>query len=255
MSRISPPTSLDRSQIRQALLERFGPAHSAEPPPEPLQLGPVVPVRERVRRAVGVPLLAGAAVFVIAVVIAVSLVWIRPHRVEAAPAHADSARGNAEEQPQRSASGGSTDDDPRFVHVIGAVERPGVFRMSVGARVEDAVEAAGGLTADAVLSGVNLARTVQDGEQILIPDRADAAEPPAAAGVTAGAGTGAAPIDLNAADPAGLETLPRIGPALAQRIVEWRTANGRFRSVDDLLEVPGIGEKTLDGFRDAVRAG
>lgn len=230
-----------------------------------MRLQPVVPVRERMRRALGVPVLAGIAVFTIAVVVAVALVWFRPHQVEAAPSAteagrsvADPGRSAAEASPQRSASNGPPDDGPRFVHVVGAVEHPGVFRMPAGARVEDAVEAAGGPTEDAVVAGVNLARAVQDGEQILIPNRSDAAEPSAGGGAAsggAGGPGGAARIDLNQVDAAGLEALPRIGPALAQRIVDWRTTNGRFRSVDDLLEVPGIGEKTLDGFRDAVRAG
>ncbi|KKI17235.1 hypothetical protein XM48_11520 [Leucobacter sp. Ag1] len=223
-----------------------------------MRLQPVVPVRERVRRALGVPVLAGIAVFTIAVVVAVALVWFRPHRVEAAPSAAEAGRGVTETSPQRSTSNGPSDDGPRFVHVVGAVEHPGVFRMPAGARVEDAVEAAGGPTEDAVVAGVNLARAVQDGEQILIPNRSDAAEPSAGGGAAsggAGAPDGAAQIDLNQVDATGLEALPRIGPALAQRIVDWRTANGRFRSVDDLLEVPGIGEKTLDGFRDVVRAG
>ncbi|WP_344031761.1 ComEA family DNA-binding protein [Leucobacter iarius] len=265
MSHISSPAPLDRPQIRRALLERFGPRLSAEPPPEPMRLQPVVPVRERMRRALGVPVLAGIAVFTIAVVVAVALVWFRPHRVEAAPSAgeagrgvAEAGRGVAETSPQRSTSNGPSDDGPRFVHVVGAVEHPGVFRMPAGARVEDAVEAAGGPTEDAVVAGVNLARAVQDGEQILIPNRSDAAEPSAGGGAAsggAGGSGGAAQIDLNQVDATGLEALPRIGPALAQRIVDWRTANDRFRSVDDLLEVPGIGEKTLDGFRDAVRVG
>ncbi len=266
MSHISSPPPLDRTQIRRALLERFGPQLSAEPPPTPMHLQSVTPVRERLRRAVAVPMVAGIAVFTIAVVVAVALVWFRPHRVEAAPSTAeavhgvtDEGRAAADASPQRSVPYDQPDDAPRFVHVIGAVEHPGVFRMSAGARVEDAVEAAGGPTEEAVVAGVNLARTVQDGEQILIPTRSDAADPSVAGGGTASGGAGglgdAAQLDLNEADTAGLEALPRIGPALAQRIVDWRTANGRFRSVDDLLEIPGIGEKTLDGFRDAVRAG
>ena len=103
---------------------------------------------------------------------------------------------------------------------------------------------------------MNLARTVADGEQILVPAiGAAGAAPGAAAGGSGAAGGGAAGglVDLNTADVAALDQLPRIGPALAQRIIDWRTANGRFTSVDDLLGVSGIGEKMLAGIRDLVR--
>ncbi|MBO0981105.1 ComEA family DNA-binding protein [Microbacterium sp. SD291] len=135
-----------------------------------------------------------------------------------------------------------------YVHVLGAVEHPGLYVLGVDARLVDAVAAAGGTTDDADLAAINLARALEDGEQIIVP--VVGATPPDAGG-------GAAPsdglIDLNAADQAALETLPRIGPALAERIIAWREENGRFRSVDDLLAVPGIGEKLLSGIRDAVR--
>lgn len=136
-----------------------------------------------------------------------------------------------------------------YVHVLGAVEKPGLYVLDLDARLVDALAAAGGTTPDADLTAVNLARVLEDGEQVLVP----------AAGATGGAPGGAAPppgddrIDLNAADQAALETLPRIGPALAERIIAWRDENGRFTSVDDLLAVPGIGEKLLAGLRDGVR--
>ena len=136
-----------------------------------------------------------------------------------------------------------------YVHVLGAVEKPGLYVLDLDARLVDALAAAGGTTPDADLTAVNLARVLEDGEQVLVP----------AAGATSDAPGGAAPppgddrIDLNAADQAALETLPRIGPALAERIIAWREENGRFTSVDDLLAVPGIGEKLLAGLRDGVR--
>lgn len=136
-----------------------------------------------------------------------------------------------------------------YVHVLGAVEKPGLYVLDLDARLVDALAAAGGTTPDADLTAVNLARVLEDGEQVLVP----------AAGVTSDVPGGAAPppgddrIDLNAADQAALETLPRIGPALAERIIAWRDENGRFTSVDDLLAVPGIGEKLLAGLRDGVR--
>jgi len=133
-----------------------------------------------------------------------------------------------------------------YVHVLGQVTHPGLYVLDLDARVVDALAAAGGTLADADLRAVNLARPLSDGEQLVVP----------AVGESPGATTappGDDRIDLNTADQAALETLPRIGPALAQRIIEWREENGRFQSVDDLLAVPGIGEKLLAGLRDAAR--
>jgi len=134
-----------------------------------------------------------------------------------------------------------------YVHVLGAVEQPGLYVLDLDARLVDAVAAAGGTTDQADLAGVNLARAVTDGEQIVVPVLG------AATGMPGAAAPGDGRIDLNAADQAALETLPRIGPALAERIIAWRDENGRFQSVDDLLAVPGIGEKLLAGIRDGVR--
>ncbi|PRB08060.1 ComEA family DNA-binding protein [Microbacterium sp. MYb64] len=143
-----------------------------------------------------------------------------------------------------------------YAHVLGEVSKPGLYVLDDGARVAEALAAAGGTLPTADLAAVNLARTVADGEQILVPAiGAAGAAPGAAAGTSGAAGGGAAGglVDLNTADVAALDQLPRIGPALAQRIVDWRTANGRFTSVDDLLGVSGIGEKMLAGIRDLVR--
>ena len=139
----------------------------------------------------------------------------------------------------------STQAAPIFVHVLGQVERPGLYELREGARVFDAVAAAGGLTDAADPAGVNLARPVADGEQLLVPAVGEA--PPAAAGAASDGR-----IDLNTADVAALDTLPRIGPAMAERIVEWREANGPIRSVDDLLAVSGIGAKTVEALRPLV---
>ncbi|RPF20576.1 ComEA family DNA-binding protein [Myceligenerans xiligouense] len=141
-------------------------------------------------------------------------------------------------------------------HVVGAVREPGLVELPGGARIADAVEAAGGPTGDADLSGVNLARPVTDGEQIHVPRPG---ETPAATGGAPG-GTPAGPpetggegVDLNTADAATLETLPGIGPTLAQRIIEWRTANGPFASVDELDDVSGIGPAVLEQIRPVAR--
>lgn len=151
------------------------------------------------------------------------------------------------------------------VHVVGEVESPGVVTLTSGARVDDALEEAGGATDEAELSGVNLARPLVDGEQVVVPGPGETAAPGpgvaapggAAPGVAApggaapGAGTPGAPgttpdalVNLNTADLATLETLPGVGPVLAQRIIDWRTEHGGFTSVEELGEVSGVGDKT-----------
>jgi competence protein ComEA len=132
-----------------------------------------------------------------------------------------------------------------FVHVLGAVERPGLYELADGARVVDAVAAAGGFTDVADQAGINLARFVSDGEQLRVPAIGEV--PVAEPGTTAGG-----LVNLNTADSATLETLPRVGPALAARIIDWREANGGFTSVDDLRNVTGIGDKTFEGLKDLV---
>lgn len=142
-------------------------------------------------------------------------------------------------------------------HVVGAVREPGLVELPGGARVADAVEAAGGPTSEADLSGVNLARPVNDGEQIHVPRpgealaASDGTSPEETAG-SPGGGNGEA-VDLNTADATTLETLPGIGPALAQRIIEWRTANGPFAAVDELDDVSGIGPAVLERIRPVAR--
>lgn len=135
-----------------------------------------------------------------------------------------------------------------FVHVSGAVRAPGLYALSSDARVVDAIAAAGGFADDAARDAVNLARPVGDGEQLVVPTTAQTAERSNEPGSPAGDGR----VNLNTADAAELDTLPRIGPAMAQRILDWREQSGRFTSVDDLLAIPGIGPKMLAALRDLV---
>ncbi|WP_392425772.1 ComEA family DNA-binding protein [Barrientosiimonas humi] len=165
-----------------------------------------------------------------------------------------------------------------FVHVVGQVARPGVVTLRPGARVRDAVAAAGGARDGADLARVNLARPVSDGEQVVVPKPGEEVTPapgapapgglpgspggaPGAGGAPPGgaagnapgaAGPATGPVNLNQADAAALDTLPGIGPVLASRIVQWRTDNGRFTSVDELGEVSGIGDKLLEQVRPQV---
>jgi len=141
-----------------------------------------------------------------------------------------------------------------LVHVTGAVRSPGLVALRPGARVVDAVAAAGGVTEEAEIGAVNLARPVADGEQLAVPKVGDPPPVPgASAGTASGAGSaGGTVVNLNTATQGELESLPRIGPALAQRILDWRQANGRFGAPTDLLKVSGIGQKLFDGLKDRV---
>ena len=126
-----------------------------------------------------------------------------------------------------------------YVHVVGEVKSPGMYQLPIGARLVDAVFAAGGLTEEADNASVNLARELTDGEQIIVFSISQEGQ----ASGTNSAGL----ISLNRAGDKELEELPCIGPALAGRIIAWREANGGFKSVQDLLKVSGIGESLLSG--------
>ncbi|MDT7546160.1 MAG: competence protein ComEA [Actinomycetota bacterium] len=132
------------------------------------------------------------------------------------------------------------------VDVDGKVRHPGIVRLPIGARVDDALRAAGGALPGASLVGLNLARKLADGEQVLVGLEASTAAPGAVAGA-------AGSVDLNTADVTALDALPGIGPVLAQHIVDWRTEHGRFASIDQLREVPGIGESKFASLKAKVR--
>jgi competence protein ComEA len=143
---------------------------------------------------------------------------------------------------------------PVVVEVRGEVEAPGVFALSPGARLQDAIAAAGGLSREADLSTVNLARRLRDGELVVILALPAPGSTPTI--LTAGAGDAAedsrARININTATTKELEALPGVGEVTAARIAAYREQNGPFRSVDDLIHVQGISDRTIDEFRDLV---
>jgi len=140
------------------------------------------------------------------------------------------------------------------VDVVGKVRRPGVYRLRSESRVDDALRAAGGALPGVDLSSLNRARKLTDGEQIAVgvTGAPAAGGPSAGPGGSAGPASGSAPVDLNTASLEQLDGLPGVGPVLAQRIVDWRTAHGRFASVDQLREVSGIGPSKFDDIRGLV---
>jgi competence protein ComEA len=176
--------------------------------------------------------LAGAALLVVALVLA------GRHLAQAgAPA--------ASQPPERVALARAPAAPQLLVHVVGAVRRPGLYRLKEGARVADALELAGGTTAKAELALVNLAAPVADGTQVIVPARGAQAAP--------GAGPAAVgPVQLNSATVEQLDALPGIGPVTAERIVEYRQAHGAFSSVAELDAVPGIGPARVEQLQELV---
>jgi competence protein ComEA len=139
------------------------------------------------------------------------------------------------------------------VHVAGAVRRPGVYRLAPRSRVVDAVRRAGGARRRADLSALNLAAKLEDGRQVVVPLRASAGAPAATTAGAAAGGAAGAPVDLNTATTEQLDELDGIGPGMAGAILEYRQEHGGFGSVEELGQVPGIGEKRLAALREKVR--
>lgn len=148
-----------------------------------------------------------------------------------------------------------------LVHVVGQVHAPGVVEVPEGSRVVDAIDAAGGFTPEADSASVNLARPAVDGEQVYVPAPGEdlpAAADPVGAGAapgTGGAGTVGGLVNLNQAGAEELQTLPGVGPALSQRILDWRATHGAFGAVDQLQDVSGIGPVVMERLRDLVTVG
>jgi len=237
--------------------------HRRPGPPKPTIL--TVPValrgvRAKPRRLAVLGVLVLLAV--VAVVLGIRVAWARssakPQSIAAA-AHGPPSGLVARTLPAAFATKGAAGSPTAsaggvlLVHVVGQVRRPGVVHLPPGSRVLDAVYAAGGAKSSADLNHLNLARVLADGEQIVVPKPGETV--PGVSGAQ-GAGAGSAGqgstgsstgglVDLNTADATALDALPGVGPVLSQRILDWRTAHGRFSSVEELGEVSGIGVKLL----------
>jgi competence protein ComEA len=140
------------------------------------------------------------------------------------------------------------------VDIVGAVRRPGLYRLDQGARIADAVARAGGATRRANLSLINLAAPLADGQQVVVPGpgSAAAATLPASPGTAGAAGISAGPVHLNTATLEQLDSLPGVGPVTAQKILDYRQKHGSFTSVDALDAVPGIGPARMEQLKDLV---
>jgi competence protein ComEA len=200
-------------------------------------------------------LLAGVGV---ALAVAALLAWtvLSPStgRASASSARAADDAALPRAAPSSSASASGDAAEVVVVYAAGAVVRPGLYRLRGEPRVADVLDAAGGPGPDADLDQVNLAAPVADGERVYVPRKGE--RPPDVPGSSSGAGppgASAGPVNLNAATAEQLDALPGIGPSTAQVIIEWRRQHGRFKRVDDLLNVRGIGPAKLDALRSQVR--
>ena len=178
---------------------------------------------------------AGLALVLVAVA---SGVWWGRQGAEPPPLHSS---------PASTTSGGPADVPMITVHVAGLVTRPGLVALAEGSRVADAVAAAGGLLPGAQIDSINLAALVVDGEQIIVPG------PGTDSPAEVSGGSGDQKIHLNTATAAELDALPGVGPVIAARIILFRETNGPFKTLEDLLDVPGIGEAKLADLRDHLQ--
>lgn len=186
----------------------------------------------------------GAVVVAVVVLLAWSVLSGRPQSAPAGAPGTSVAGLTTGPADDPSEGGGPVETGEIVVDVAGHVQRPGIVTLPAGSRVHEAIEAAGGLAGVVDTTSLNLARKLVDGEQVLVgvAPASPVGSPESAGGAT----------NLNTATVDDLDELPGVGPVTAQSIVDWRTENGPFRSVDDLLEVRGIGEGTLGDLRDLV---
>jgi competence protein ComEA len=237
--RPSPPTDETRAEIARRRLAQLAASFDAELPPAE------EPERAPVRRTV--ELRHAKVLATIAVAASVLLVWWllsgRPETSEPAAPLAFGASTTASAGPSKAPAA------ELIIDVVGKVRKPGIVTVPKGSRVYQAIEAAGGLKGRVDTAALNMARVLTDGEQIVVGIEPVSAPAGAAAGTPDAAG---GKVNLNTATAEQLDTLPGVGPVTAQAILDWREENGRFGSVDDLLDVKGIGDATLAELRDHV---
>jgi competence protein ComEA len=233
-------------------------------PPRPSEWGgPLERFVDRVRELRGDPRVGIAALLVVA--IAAGFIWYRLGAgsadssttrrapVTSAPTSGSAATGSS--SANGSSSGGAKKGERVTVHVAGAVAKPGVYDLDAAARVIDAIEAAGGGAPDADLNRLNLAAKIADGQRVLVQRVGEAAAAGSAStggGSVGGSADPSALVSLNSATQAELEALPGIGPSLAGAIITERERRGGFRSVNELRDVRGIGEKRFADLKDKV---
>ena len=164
----------------------------------------------------------------------------------------DQARQQASRAPAGTLAAETAPARILLVHVVGAVRKPGLYRLREGSRTADAIRQAGGAKPKAALELVNLASPVADGQQVLVPARGDPAPTTAAAGGIAGSTGVGGKIHLNSATLEQLDTLPGVGPVTAQKILAYRTEHGAFQAVEELDAVPGIGPARLEELKTLV---
>lgn len=219
------------------------------------------------------PWLLGAAVAVAAIAVVGAIAW---YTLRASPPLFAGETGSGGATPgitgeNAEASGGDAAADPPaqppsiYVHIAGAVKVPGVYELAQGKRVIDAIAAAGGGTPDSAVNSINLAEPLSDGQRLYVPTKREAQgtrpggtytggkafTPPVSSGGSSGSSDPAV-CDINTATKEELDRIPGIGPVIAERIVLYRTANGPFKTVDDLTKVSGIGDKKLQDLRPYV---
>ncbi|MGX1252837.1 competence protein ComEA [Streptomyces ambofaciens] len=209
-----------------------------------------------------------SVLLVLAAVFAAQHFWSGRTQPVAAPEVVREAAAYRAGEPEPTATGRATTGEPRseaaptstagpeiVVDVGGKVREPGIHSLPAGSRVADALRAAGGVRPGTKTDGLNRARFLVDGEQVIVgaPASVPAPGPGPAPGGSTGAAGSAAPVSLNTATTDQLDTLPGVGPVLAQHIIDYRTQHGGFRSVDELREVNGIGERRFADLRDLVR--